>query len=322
MLKKIKPKNARSKRALQKREPKIEENVKKAIFIRSSSTNQIVNEALSDLCKLKKPDAINFTKKNNTIHPFDDDTSLNFFYEKNDTSLFVIGSHSKKRPNNLTFIRMFDGQILDMVEVGIENAKPLSEFKTSKCAIGIKPLFLFVGDLFENSLVYKTFKNMLLDFYHGQTVKNINLSGLEHVISVTAIDSSEQSNDPRAMPGIIYFRVYTIQYKKSGEKTPRVELEEMGPSYNFRIRRFKFANDDVYKFSTKVPKINKPKKIKNIDVNEMGDKIGRIHLGKQDLSKLQTRKMKGLKRTTDDYTEDDLEEMEDVVPSIKKQKSS
>lgn len=163
---------------------------------------------------------------------------------------------------------------------------------------------------------------MLLDFYHGQTVKNINLSGLEHVISVTAIDSSEQSNDPRAMPGIIYFRVYTIQYKKSGEKTPRVELEEMGPSYNFRIRRFKFANDDVYKLATKVPKINKPKKIKNIDVNEMGDKIGRIHLGKQDLSKLQTRKMKGLKRTTDDYTEDDLEEMEEIVPSIKKQKSS
>ena len=28
----------------------------------------------------------------------------------------------------------------------------------------------------------------------------------------------------------------------------------------------------------------------------MGDKIGRIHLGRQDLSELQTRKMKGLKR--------------------------
>jgi ribosome production factor 2 len=45
--------------------------------------------------------------------------------------LFVVGSHSKKRPNNLTFIRMFDGQILDMVEVGIESAKPLSEFKVN-----------------------------------------------------------------------------------------------------------------------------------------------------------------------------------------------
>jgi ribosome production factor 2 len=28
----------------------------------------------------------------------------------------------------------------------------------------------------------------------------------------------------------------------------------------------------------------------------MGDKIGRIHTGKQDLSKLQSRKMKGLKK--------------------------
>ena len=56
---------------------------------------------------------------------------MNFFCEKNDTSLFVVGSHSKKRPNNLTFIRMFGGQVLDMVEVGIENAKSLNEFKVN-----------------------------------------------------------------------------------------------------------------------------------------------------------------------------------------------
>ena len=31
----------------------------------------------------------------------------------------------------------------------------------------------------------------------------------------------------------------------------------------------------------------------------MGDKMGRIHLGKQDLGELQTRKMKGLKRGID-----------------------
>jgi ribosome production factor 2 len=29
----------------------------------------------------------------------------------------------------------------------------------------------------------------------------------------------------------------------------------------------------------------------------MGDKFGRVHVGRQDLTKLQTRKMKGLKRT-------------------------
>ena len=36
----------------------------------------------------------------------------------------------------------------------------------------------------------------------------------------------------------------------------------------------------------------------------VGDKIGRIHLGRQDLGKLQTRKMKGLKRFHDDLDED------------------
>lgn len=43
----------------------------------------------------------------------------------------------------------------------------------------------------------------------------------------------------------------------------------------------------------------------------MGDKVGRIHLGRQDLGNLQTRKMKGLKRGRDVDTglgdrEDDL----------------
>jgi ribosome production factor 2 len=42
----------------------------------------------------------------------------------------------------------------------------------------------------------------------------------------------------------------------------------------------------------------------------VGDKIGRIHLGKQDLKDLQTRKMKGLKRSRDvvDDGDDALED--------------
>ncbi|OUM68555.1 hypothetical protein PIROE2DRAFT_34970, partial [Piromyces sp. E2] len=113
-----KPKNARSKRALKAREPKVEENPKQAIFIRGSSTNQVVNTALSDLCSIKKPYSTMFSKKN-VIHPFEDQSSLEFFSQKNDASLFCIGSNSKKRPNNLVFVRMFDYQVLDMIELGI-----------------------------------------------------------------------------------------------------------------------------------------------------------------------------------------------------------
>lgn len=42
---------------------------------------------------------------------------------------------------------------------------------------------------------------------------------------------------------------------------------------------------------------------KNIETDIIGDKVGRIHLGKQDLNDMQTRKMKGLKRNRDDDTE-------------------
>jgi len=42
---------------------------------------------------------------------------------------------------------------------------------------------------------------------------------------------------------------------------------------------------------------NEARTKKNIETDLVGDQIGRVHLGKQDLSQLQTRKMKGLKRT-------------------------
>ena len=45
----------------------------------------------------------------------------------------------------------------------------------------------------------------------------------------------------------------------------------------------------------------------------VGDKVGRIYLGRQDLNELQTRKMKGLKRGRDTDVEDETERDEDVI---------
>jgi len=52
---------------------------------------------------------------------------------------------------------------------------------------------------------------------------------------------------------------------------------------------------------------------KNISTASMGDKLGRLHLARQDLTNLQTRKMKGLKRPR--AVEDGHQEMEDENPS-------
>lgn len=47
-----------------------------------------------------------------------DATKFEFYGRKLDASLFVFGSHNKKRPNNLVFARLYDYNILDMIELG------------------------------------------------------------------------------------------------------------------------------------------------------------------------------------------------------------
>jgi ribosome production factor 2 len=41
----------------------------------------------------------------------------------------MVGAHSKKRPHTLVMGRMFDYRVLDMVEVQLEEAKAIKEFK-------------------------------------------------------------------------------------------------------------------------------------------------------------------------------------------------
>lgn len=123
-----KPRNARSKRVLEKREAKEVENAKTAVFVHGLRTGDTVNTAMRELAALKKPDVIMFNKKND-ITPFDDASSLEFFAAKNDASLFVVGSNQKKRKDNLVWARTFDGRVLDMLEMGVLNASPMSDFK-------------------------------------------------------------------------------------------------------------------------------------------------------------------------------------------------
>ncbi|XP_076128709.1 ribosome production factor 2 homolog [Alosa pseudoharengus] len=279
----VKPKTKRSKRFLQSREPKLTENVKNAMIMKGGNATETVTQALKDIYALKKPNAVMYKKKN-IMRPFEDSTSLEFFSKKSDCSLFLFGSHNKKRPNNLVFGRLFDYHVLDMIELGVEKFTALKDIKVSKCPEGTKPLLVFAGEAFDIDNEHKRLKSVLIDFFRGPTVSSVRLAGLEHILHFTALE------------GKIYMRSYKVLLKKSGCRTPRIELEEIGPSFDFVLRRTHLASDDLYKTAHRQPKALKPKKKKNISHDAFGTKFGRLHMQKQDLAKLQTRKMKGLRK--------------------------
>ena len=164
----------------------------------------------------------------------------------------------------------------------------------------------FASELFDTHPRLVQLKSLLIDLFNGEVIESIHLSGLEYVISITVAPSSEklesvsdaQTEGP--LP-TVHIRGYTIKLLASGQRVPRVELVPMGPSLDLSLRRHQLADSELWKAAMRQPKLKKQdvekglgKKRKNLEVDEMGDLRGRVHVAKQDLTKLQTRKMKGL----------------------------
>ena len=227
----------------------MQENAKTTLFLKGTSSSSLLNDLLTDLHSLKRPYAIRFTKKN-PIHPFEDASSLEFFSQKNDASLMVFGSHSKKRPHSMTWVRFFGGQVLDMLELHVvqETARTLQQFKGEKCKVGVKPLLSFSGAQFESPVMnqYTLAKSMFVDFFRGAETQTINVEGLQLLISFFA---GEDGKD--GQPANIQMRCWRIITKKSGQKVPRVEVEEMGPRIDFRVGRTRKADEGIWKEATK-----------------------------------------------------------------------
>lgn len=267
---------------------------------------------MTDLHQLRIPLAKKFTKKN-AIHPFEDAASLEFFSEKNDASILVFGSSSKKRPHAITLVRTFAYKVLDMLELYLDpdSFRRLNQFKNKKCAVGLKPMLLFAGTPFENPVSdeYTMVKSFFTDFFKGEPADKVDVEGLQYIVSISARDSVDGEESKPS----VHLRIYLIRTKRSGQKLPRVEVEEMGPRMDFRIGRVKEADEDTMKEALKRAKTSQERPKKNISTDIVGDKIGRIHLGKQDLKELQTRKMKGLKRSRDVADEEEDEDEEDIV---------
>lgn len=211
-----KPTTRKGKQVLLKREPQLIEGPKRALFFQGRKCSKKLRSLLKDLYDLKKPDATQLSRKND-ITIFENSKLVEDFCKKHETSLFMMGTHSKKRPDNLVIGRMFNYSLLDMVELYVESYEGLKEFTTSKIILGTKPCIIFNGALWEQTTEMKQLKSIFIDFFHREYVENVRLQGIEHVLSFNATPD-----------GKVLLRSYKILLKKSGLRTPRVELEEMG----------------------------------------------------------------------------------------------
>ena len=207
--------------------------------------------------------------------------------------------------------------MLDMIELYVvqDTARTFEQFKGKTCGIGLKPLLSFSGTQFDSPTPnqYTLAKSIFLDFFRGGETSEIEVEGFQLLISFSA---GENSADEQL--ATINMRCWRIVTKRSGQKLPRIEVEEMGPRIDFRIGRIREAQDSLWKVALTKPKELKvltsylPKRNlsnskfvqektkKNIETDMVGDKIGRIHLGVQSMGDLQTRKSKALKRGRDE----------------------
>lgn len=77
-----------------------------------------------------------------------------------------------------------------MFELGIESYKGCSEFKgLSEISAGVKPVLVFLGGQFDSDQQLKRLRNLFIDMFQRQPLKQIRPNRIEHVMLFTAVDS-------------------------------------------------------------------------------------------------------------------------------------
>ncbi|EAN88431.1 hypothetical protein, conserved [Trypanosoma cruzi] len=309
------PKTLKTRHALKKYEPKVVENPKKILFLRGSRTSSVVNDAMTDLAAITKPYNKKL-KKRNGFHPFEGREHLEFLGFKNDCSLFCFTSDNKKRPHNLVLGRQFDFHILDMVELGIVAADRLDLERVKGmdvASLGGKPFFVFEGSEFAADPAFIRLKSLIIDFFRGGTETEVNLDGCDRVLAFSL--RSENGRDACVAPStecygsgpqqergntVLCMRHYALQKPSTAAGMPKtlssnIQLVDIGPNFDFSIRRAAFATPAEFKVATRVPKevlATLRSTAENVSSDAMGNLRGQLHVGKQDVDQLNLRRFK------------------------------
>jgi ribosome production factor 2 len=224
---------ARVSRYLKSLDPQLVEGPKSLLLLKGLRCSDHMSKVLKDLRAVNAPNA-KLLSKNNEVLPFEDFTSLEFLLTKNDSSLFALASHNKKRPNNLILGRTFDHHMLDMMEFGISNYRGLADLAGApKKRLGSKPLMLFLGDTWHLDETLGKIQNHLVDHFRGVPVTKLALNGMDYIMTFAVSGTPGETES-----SVIHMRSYYMKLKKNpnGGKIPAPYLTQSGPDMDMTVR--------------------------------------------------------------------------------------
>lgn len=273
----MKPAKTRAgKKFLEDRAPKIIENRKKSLFIKGHKFPQQMTEVWNDLALFRHGEIVKFQREND-IFPFDNVRDIENFCQKNDCSLFTFFTHNKKRPYDIIFGRLFNGEVMDMFEFGIINQIEHSKIPSPHIDAGVVPALIFQGELWDTELA--PLRSYFMDYFVGDLKGQIDTIQVSHAIVLTAVEEEHK----------ILFRHYLVEQEKGATKMTKV-----APSFDLVRRREQIADNDM--LESAMVKAPTEKKKKNIKKDALGREIGRVFVGRNDVSKLKLKKFDGLNK--------------------------
>lgn len=75
---------------------------------------------MKDIKSLRKDKAVIYSRKHE-IHPYENVEEIEKYCKSTESSLFLFGSHNKKRPNNIVIGRTYENKVIDMAELGLKS---------------------------------------------------------------------------------------------------------------------------------------------------------------------------------------------------------
>ena len=265
--------------------PKMIEEPKQCLFINTQNSTELMRMVLNEFYLMRKDYSKKLTKKEEIVNVVENRDSIEFLCKKNNTTFFALSSHNKKHPMNITLGCLFDFHLLDYFDFEVTNFLPMSYFKTDTVINSdLKPIIIFQGELFESDFNYDRLKKFFLDFFQLYDKESIIISEMRRIMAIS-IEKDEK---------IVKIRNYQINGNLTSKANlSKINLIEIGPSFDLKERRFTLGDEVLYKKTLKQPKGIKEVKEKNIEKNKiLGEKRGRIHMQKQNLSAVSLKKFK------------------------------